>query len=70
MLNADVALIRDIQTDRNGRSSCQFDDCALSPSERIVKYYAARGNRWIKDYAPTWDKLVAKGGKNVCTPST
>ena len=70
MLNADVALFRDIQTDRNGRSSCQFNDCALSPSARIVQYYASSGNRWMRDFAPTWDKLVAKGGKNICTPST
>ena len=69
MLNADVALFRDIQTNRNGRSSCQFTDCALSPSARIVQRYARSGNRWMRDFAPVWDKLVAKGGKNLRTPA-
>jgi hypothetical protein len=68
MLNADVALYRDIQTNRNGRSLCQFNDCSLSPSAKHVKKYAKSGNRWMRDFAPVWDKLVAKGGKNLRTP--
>lgn len=68
MLNADVALFRDVQPDDNGKSRCQFNSCSFSPSARIVRRYARNRNLWMRDFAPTWDKLVAKGGKNLRDP--
>jgi len=65
MLNADVALIRNIRPDMNGQSSCQFTACSLSPSAKIVQQYARDGNRWMRDFVKVWDKMVSKGTKKL-----
>jgi len=69
MLNADVALIRNIQPNRNGRSSCQFRDCSLSPSASIVQEFAKNGDIWIREFARVFDKMVAKGARQLKYPA-
>ena len=68
MLNADVALIRDIQTDRTGRSACQFRECVASPSAGIVEEYARDGNLWITEFARVWEKMVERGARGLRFP--
>jgi len=68
MLNADVALVRDIQPDREGRSSCQFRQCSFSPSANIVQTFARDGNTWFREFVKVWDKMTAKGASNLKTP--
>ena len=68
MLNADVALVRDIQPGREGRSSCQFRQCSLSPSANIVQTFARDGNNWMKEFVKVWDKMTAKGANDLKTP--
>jgi len=69
MLNADVALIRDIQPDTDGKSSCQFRQCSLSPTAETVETFARDGNRWMREFVKVWDKMTTKGTSNLKTPS-
>jgi len=68
MLNADVSLIRDIQPSTKGKSSCTFQECALSPSARYVQEFAGNGDKWIREFVKVWDKMVAKGTTGLRYP--
>lgn len=48
MLNADVALLLDIDPDSSGMSQCQFGSCPPSPTASLVSYYADNARAWIK----------------------
>jgi len=69
MLNADVCLIKDIQTNSKGKSSCQFKDCAFSPSARYVLEFAGNGDSWMREFSRVWDKMVAKGARKLRHPA-
>lgn len=68
MLNADVALFKDIQPGATGQSACGFSTCSLSPSSSIVEEYARDGGRWIRDFANVFDKMVSKGARKLKYP--
>eukprot|EP00092_Neocalanus_flemingeri_P016714 GFUD01018077.1.p1 GENE.GFUD01018077.1~~GFUD01018077.1.p1 ORF type:complete len:401 (+),score=95.79 GFUD01018077.1:69-1205(+) len=69
MLNADIALIRNIQPNSNGKSSCQFRDCSLSPSARIVQEFASDGDTWMREFAKVFERMVAKGANQLIYPA-
>ena len=68
MLNADVGLIRNIQTNGKGKSFCQFKDCSFSPSAKYVLEFAGNGDSWIRQFGKVWDKMVAKGARKLRYP--
>jgi len=68
MLNADVALIKDIEPISTGRSACEFNSCALSPSSNVVEEYARDGDTWIRDFANVFEKMVSKGARKLKYP--
>ena len=69
MLNADVALIRNITPNGKGKSSCQFKECSLSPSASIVQEFARNGESWMRQFVKVFDKMVAKGASRLRYPA-
>ena len=61
MLNADMCLFKDIQTDSQGRSSCTYDSCPRSRTARIVEEYADDPDSWMIDYSRAHEKFINKG---------
>merc|ERR1719209_2624530 len=63
MLNPDVALFKDIQVDKDGRSSCNFDDCLISPTNMVVQTFARSNKAWIEVFERAFAKMLAHGTK-------
>merc|ERR1712013_923626 len=61
MLNADVALFKDIQLDHEGKSSCSFKECADSPSADLVRNFAESNEVWMTEFGRVFEKMLAHG---------
>merc|ERR1719209_1026417 len=61
MLNPDVALFKDIQVNKDGRSSCNFEDCPNSPTANIVQTFAGSNTVWIEAFEKVFAKMLAHG---------
>ena len=63
MLNTDVALVLDIQVDKDGQSSCGFSSCAHAPTFSVVEAFATSNVAWISAFSPVYTKMLANGAK-------
>merc|ERR1711874_388850 len=61
MLNADVALYKDILVNSVGESSCDFTTCAAAPTATAVDAFAASNDAWIAEFTKVYTKMLAHG---------
>merc|ERR1711913_12658 len=61
MLNADVALYKDILVNSVGESSCDFTTCAAAPTATVVEAFAASNDAWIAEFTKVYTKMLAHG---------
>ncbi|TRY61750.1 hypothetical protein TCAL_10067 [Tigriopus californicus] len=61
MLNSDVSLLLDIQTNNVGQSSCNFNTCPYSPTALLVHIYARFPNFWIRDFERAFARMIENG---------
>merc|ERR1712192_231159 len=61
MLNADVALFKDIKVNEAGKSSCTFKDCADAPTADIVRAFAQSNKVWMAAFEKVFAKMLAHG---------
>merc|ERR1711874_14965 len=61
MLNADVALYKDILVNSVGESSCDFTTCAAAPTATAVDAFAASNAAWITEFTKVYTKMLAHG---------
>ena len=61
MLDADVALYKDIQVDEDGKSSCDFETCDPAPTASVVEAFAASNEAWIPAFSSVFTKMLAHG---------
>merc|ERR1719209_2567348 len=66
MLNPDVALFKDIQVDKDGRSACNFEDCPNSPSANLVNKFAGSNKVWLEAFEKVFAKMLAHGTNSLC----
>lgn len=65
MIDADVALYKDIQIDSDGHSSCEYTACEDAPTAEIVERYAFDNSLWINDFANVYTKMIGHGYTNL-----
>ena len=65
MINADVALYKDIQVDADGHSSCDFDTCDPADTAGVVEAFAASNDAWINQFSPVFTRMLAHGSSNL-----
>jgi len=68
MLNIDVALFIDIQTDAEGESSCDFTTCDPAPTAAAVEAFAASNQVWISAFTQVFTKMLAHGSAELYEP--
>ena len=61
MLNADMAIYKDIQVDSTGMSACTYDDCTASPTADLVDTYAGSNDVWMDDFVAVFTKMINHG---------
>jgi len=61
MLNADMAIYKDIQLDSTGASACTYEDCAMTPTADLVTAYAASNDLWMTDFVAVFTKMINHG---------
>ena len=59
MINADVALYKDIQVDADGQSSCDFDTCEPADTAEVVEAFAASNDAWVTEFTKVFTKMLA-----------
>jgi len=59
MINADVALYKDIQVDADGQSSCDFDTCEPADTAEVVEAFAASNDAWVSEFTKVFTKMLA-----------
>merc|ERR1711971_1226193 len=57
MLNADVALFKDIKVNEAGKSSCTFKDCPDAPTADIVRAFAQSNKVWMAAFEKVFEKM-------------
>eukprot|EP00121_Abeoforma_whisleri_P011812 Awhi_evm1s10903 len=67
MLNTDMALFKDINTNADGESSCSFDTCGTTVGTSLVGTYAADNARWIADFGVAFTKMIEHGSATLET---
>merc|ERR1711990_1331210 len=65
MLNPDVDLFKDIQVDKDGKSSCNFEDCPNSPTANVVQTFAGSNKVWIEAFEKVFAKMLAHGTSSL-----
>merc|ERR1719397_791074 len=60
-LNADMALVKDFETDAEGQPSCQFSECPDSSSASIAKEFAESNALFIEEFSAIYSKLFSTG---------
>jgi len=68
MLNVDVALYIDIQTDAEGESSCDFTTCEAASTATAVEAFAASNEVWVPAFAEVFTKMLAHGSTELFDP--
>jgi len=68
MLNIDVALYIDIQTDADGESSCDFTTCEAAPTATAVEAFAESNEVWIPAFTEVFTKMLAHGSTELYDP--
>ena len=61
MLNADMAIYKDIQVDSTGLSACTYDECTASPTADLVTAYAGSNDVWMDDFVAVFTKMINHG---------
>jgi len=64
-LNADMALVKDFDTDAEGKPSCDFSDCPDSTSASIVEEFAASNGLFIEEFSDVYTKLLSTGYESL-----
>jgi len=65
MINPDMALFKDIKVNKEGKSSCTFEDCPNSPTANIVQTFAGSNKVWIEAFERVFNKMLAHGTDNL-----
>jgi len=65
MINPDMALFKDIKVNKEGKSSCTFEDCPNSPTANIVQTFAGSNKVWIEAFERVFNKMMAHGTDNL-----
>jgi len=68
MLNIDVALYIDIQTNDDGESSCDFTTCDAAPTATAVEAFAASNQVWVSAFTEVFTKMLAHGSTELFDP--
>jgi len=68
MLNIDVALYIDIQTDADGESSCDFTTCEAASTATAVEAFAESNEVWIPAFTEVFTKMLAHGSSELYDP--
>merc|ERR1719341_541374 len=65
MLNADVALFKDIKVNEAGKSSCTFKECSDSPTAGVVRAFAQSNKVWMAAFEKVFAKMLAHGSNTL-----
>ncbi len=65
MLNADMALYKQFETDENGHPSCTYHSCKTHHEEQIMDY-AINEKKFKQDFGPVYVRMTEQGYQGVC----
>jgi len=60
-LNTDMAIFKHFSVDSEGKPSCEYQDCPLSPSARYAISFGRSNDIWLQEFSNVYFKMLKNG---------